>query len=76
MNSPQTFWINHNSIGEFHGREKSMAADKFDIEYKGIPQLNKSTNRSLWYDEYNTETRNKVAEIYKKDIEMFSYDWS
>ena len=53
-----------------------MAADKFDIEYKGIPQLNKSTNRSLWYDEYNTETRNKVAEIYKKDIEMFSYDWS
>ena len=55
MNSPQTFWINHNSIGEFHGREKSMAI----VAYKSHKII-----------------RNKVAEIYKKDIEMFSYDWS
>jgi hypothetical protein len=48
--------------------------EKLDVEIK-IANLNQSTRKKDFRSYYNEETKKAIAEIYKKDIELFNYSF-
>ncbi len=62
-------------LGRFERFEKDLVElmAKLKIENIKIPNLNPSPNRKHYTDYYNEETMQKVADIYKKDIQLFNY---
>ena len=63
-------------LGRFESFDKDMEyiLDKTGITTK-IGKFNTSTGRKHYTEYYNDETRGIVAEIYKKDIEYFRYEY-
>ena len=80
---PQWEWIsdsNGNLIIDYIGRFESLEKDYETIcSYIGyrkgdLPHINKSNHRPYWLY-YDDETRQIIAEIFKRDIDYFGYSF-
>ncbi len=60
--------------GRFETLEKSMReiCEKIGEKYTGLPHVNK-TQRGKYREYYTNETKNIIAEKFKKEIELFDY---
>jgi hypothetical protein len=71
---------NGDLIVDFIGRFENIESDLYevcrvlDINYEELGRHN-ATERKPYQEYYDQETIDRVAEIYKKDIEMFNYDY-
>ena len=77
---PQSRLIDIDNL-DFIGRFENFASDLEKVirqlepgEIK-IRKLNASDNRKNYRKYYNDELKQKVAKIYRKDIELFSYEF-
>ena len=63
-------------IARFEHLQEDLEAicDIIGIEPKELPHRNR-TERKPYQEYYDQETIDRVAEIYKKDIEMFNYNY-
>jgi len=81
--APQYWYIydvNMQCLVDYIGRIETLADDVKALEKKLgveiiIEQLNKSSRSSSYRDYFNNDTKNIVADIYKKDIELFKYEF-
>jgi len=70
--------LNHvDFVGRFERFEADFlkVLDVLGIGEIEIPKKNASQNRKTYHEYYNEATKQKVAEIYKKDIQIFSYQF-
>lgn len=63
-------------IGKFENLEEDWEkiCDSIGIEHRKLPHINKG-ERNHYREYYNDETRDIVAERFKKSIEMFEYEF-
>lgn len=88
MLKPQNEWISENGkldsevlLGKFEELDvfiKEICEKKNSLgSYQNFKNynMNKSIGRKNYKDEYTEETKRMVNEMYKKDIEIFNYDF-
>ena len=81
--SPQYLFIENtfgahdmNFIGKFEDITNSFEIIRKNVCPKAtLLHLNKSTNSNNYRNKYNTQMVDKVAEVYRKDIELFNYSF-
>ena len=70
--------LNHvDFIGRFENFEEDLrkVLTALKIDNVEIPKKNATASRKTYHDYYDNITRDKVAEIYAKDIELFNYQF-
>jgi hypothetical protein len=81
---PQADWIMINGdvkadfIGRFEDlqRDFDKACDRIGVEKQQLPHMNKHTGlRKHYYCYYDSETRDIIARLHKKDIDLFCYEF-
>lgn len=77
---PQMDTINDypNFIGKYENLEEDLKfiCQKINREYKTFKNVNPTTKKKKHYSEYyDDETKDLVADLYKKDIEYFGYNF-
>jgi len=67
-----------NFVGRFESFEDDMrhVLNSLGIDLKVIPWHNKTINRQAYQAYYNERTKGLVGEIYKADIDAFSYKFN
>lgn len=76
---PQHYWICDgekiviDKAFKFEQIEKSIS---FNSIFGKIEKLNSSNNKINYKQYYDNETKEMINEIYKKDIEIFNYDFN
>jgi len=55
--------------------EWKIISDKIGIPYSKLNKFNSSGIKKNYKDYYTVETKNMVADLYKKDIEKFNYEF-
>jgi len=78
---PLSFFIGDNFDKlDFIGHQETLAedvkfiADKYGIPFKGLPRHNRSRH-GPWKELYNEKSKQIVYDVYKKDIEMFGFEF-
>lgn len=64
-------------VGRFENLVEDFAliADKIGFKGYRFPHMNKSVGRGHYRDYYDDESRQMVEEFYKKDLEIFGYEF-